>query len=159
VKWLLALETQKDLIVTCRLLNIFRRKGAQIDSLALAAGPEHAAMMVVLHTAEADAEHLFHFLRRMEGVEHVTYYRHEPSASASFVFVDAGAGRSSIGADRLAEIFPGARLIFASSGKFLFEVSEANLDARRWEPDRPEILPFTCVRTTRTALEPQLTTV
>lgn len=150
MKWLLALETEKDLIVTCRLMNIFRRKGAKIDSLALAAGTSNLCTMAVLDTPEADVEHLFHFLRRMDGVQHVSYYRHEPSANASFVFVDAGSESDAMSPERFTEIFPGARLIFASSGKFLFEVPGANLAGpMQWDSGRPEVLPFACVRTTR----------
>jgi len=157
VKWLLALETEKDLIITCRLINIFRRKGAKIASLSLATGTESHCMMAVLETLEADVDHLFHFLRRMDGVQHVSYYRHEPSANASFVFVDAGAESDAMSATRFAELFPGARLIFASSGKFLFEVPATNI-ARPplWESDRPEVLPFACIRTTRPEPQPQL---
>jgi hypothetical protein len=157
VKWLLALETEKDLIVACRLMNIFRRKGARIDSLAIASGRENHCMMAVLETAEADVEHLFHFLRRMDGIQHVSYYRHEISADASFVFVDGGTEWESMSAERFAEIFPGARLIFANSGKFLFEVPGANLAGPGlWKPGGIEVLPFACVKTTRPVLQPQL---
>lgn len=150
MKWLLALETEKDLIIACRLVNIFRRKGAKIDSLALVSGTENHCMMAVLETAEADIEHMFHFLRRMDGVQHVSYYRHEPSAHASFVFVDAGTASEAISAERFADIFPGARLIFASNGKFLLEVPGASVGRPALpESGRPEVIPFACVRTTR----------
>jgi hypothetical protein len=157
VKWLLALETEKDFIVTCRLMNIFRRKGAKIASLALATGADHACAMAVLDTAEGDIDHLFHFLRRMDGIRHVSYYRHEASANASFVFVDADAQSDAMSASRFAEIFPRARLIFASNGKFLFEVPEASLGGPPlWESGSPEVVPFACVRTTRPLPQPQL---
>ena len=156
MKWLLALETEKDLIVICRVMNIFRRKGAQVDSLALAAGTGNFCTMAVLDTRETDVDHLFHFLRRMDGIQHVSYYRHEPSANASFVFVDAGAESGAMSPDHLSEIFPGARLIFASSGKFLFEVLGPNLTRpAQWDPGSPEVMPFARVRTTRPLPEPQ----
>ncbi|MGH9431400.1 MAG: hypothetical protein ACRD3T_07640 [Terriglobia bacterium] len=157
MKWLLALETEKDLIVTCRVMNIFRRKDAKITSLALATGTDHLCAMAVLDAAEADVDHMFHFLRRMDGIQHVSYYRHERSANASFVFVDADPESDALSASRFAEIFPGARLIFASNGKFLFEVPGANLAGPAlWEPGGPEVLPFACVRTTRPLPQPQL---
>ena len=156
MKWLLALETEKDLIVACRLVNIFRRKGPKVDSLAISSGAENNGMMAVLETAEADIEHMFHFLRRMDGVQHVSYYRHQASDNASFVFVDAGAVSDPISAERFAEIFPGARLIFASLGKFLLEVPGAAMGRPALpESGTPEVLPFTCVRTTRLLPRPE----
>ena len=39
MQWLITLETEQDLIVTCRLMNVFRRKGLKITTLAMARGP------------------------------------------------------------------------------------------------------------------------
>ncbi len=44
MQWLITLETENDLIVTCRLMNVFRRKGTKISTLAIgraAAGVFH----------------------------------------------------------------------------------------------------------------------
>src|SRR5713226_1612933 len=96
VKWLVALETENDPITTCRLMNIFRRKGLKIVTLAMAAGHAAFSILAVLETPEAEMEHIFNFLRRTEGVQHVTYYRHNPGADASFVFVEADGESSSV---------------------------------------------------------------
>jgi len=34
MQWLITLDTEQDLIVTCRLMNAFRRKGLKITTLA-----------------------------------------------------------------------------------------------------------------------------
>jgi acetolactate synthase regulatory subunit len=150
MQWLITLETEQDLIVTCRLMNVFRRKGLKINTLAMAARPQGFSMMAVLDSPESDIEHLYNYLRRMEGMEHVTYYQHQTSAAASFVFIDADADTS-----RVAEVlntFPGSKLIFASHGKYLLEVP---IEGRRQAavPDfgTPAFLPFACVKSTRTA--------
>jgi hypothetical protein len=100
-------------------------------------------------------EHLFHFLRRTEGVRHVTSYRQEASAEASFIFVDAAG--SSVTLARLREAFPEAEIIFASGGKFLLEVSNPN----RLPPALPELgaalyVPLVAARTTRSATAGEL---
>ncbi len=154
MQWLITLETEQDLIVTCRLMNVFRRKGLKVVTLALATRPEGSSMVAVLESPESDVDHIFNFLRRMEGVQRVTYYRHEISERAAFVFVDADADSSRV-ADIL-KTFPDSKLIFASHGKFLLEVPA---EARRTaQPDFaiPEILPFAFVKTTRSAPRPEL---
>src|SRR5437773_1615199 len=83
MQWLLELETEKDPISTCRLMNIFRRKGVSIVALSLEAGPAEFSMKALVETAESEVAHIFNFLRRTEGVRHVTCYRHEPAAGAS----------------------------------------------------------------------------
>jgi len=153
MQWLITLETEQDLIVTCRLMNVFRRKGLKINTLAMAARPNGFSMMAVLNSPESDIDHLFNFLRRMEGVERVSYYQHQITADASFVFIDADGDTS-----RVAEVlktFPGSKLIFASHGKYLLEVPAES----RWQRAAPafgipEILPFACVKTTRTVPSP-----
>ena len=150
MQWLITLETENDLIVTCRLMNVFRRKGMKITTLAMAARPHCFSMMAVLDSPESDIEHLFNFLRGMEGVERVSYYQHPTSADASFVFLDADADTS-----RVAEVlktFPGSTLIFASHGKYLLEVpAESRRQAGASAFGMPEFLPFACIKTTQTA--------
>ena len=150
MQWLITLETEQDLIVTCRLMNVFRRKGMKITTLAMAARPQGFSMMAVLDSPESDIDHLFNFLRRTEGVERVSYYQHQTSADASFVFLDADADTT-----RVAEVlntFPGSRLVFASHGKYLLEVP-AESRRRNAAPvlGLPEFHPFACVKSTRPA--------
>ena len=85
MQWLLELETEKDPISTCRLMNIFRRKGLNIVTLSLEAGPAEFSMKALVETAESEVAHIFNFLRRTEGVRHVTCYRDEGPANASGV--------------------------------------------------------------------------
>ncbi len=77
MQWLITLETEQDLIVTCRLMNAFRRKGLKITTLAMAARPHGFSMMAVLDSPESAIDHLFNYLRRTEGVERVSYYQHQ----------------------------------------------------------------------------------
>jgi hypothetical protein len=147
MQWLVTLETENDLISACRLMNIFRRKGLKITTLAMAGRPAGFSLMAVADSPEADADHIFNLLRRTEGVRHVTYYRHETSRDASFVFIDADADTSRVA--RIVETFPGSKLIFASHGKYLLEVpAESRLPAVQAFGE-PEFLPFACVKTTR----------
>jgi acetolactate synthase regulatory subunit len=153
MQWLITLETEQDLIVTCRLVNVFRRKGMKIVTLAMATRPNGFSLMAVLDSPESAIDHLFNYLRRTEGVEHVSYYQHQTAADASFVFIDADADTS-----RVAEVlktFPGSKLIFASHGKYLLEVPA---ESRRQPAARafgmPEFLPFACVKSTRPVLSP-----
>ena len=83
MQWLLQLETEKDPISICRLMNIFRRKSVSIVALSLEAGPAEFSMKALVETAESEVAHIFNFLRRTEGVRHVTCYRHESAADAS----------------------------------------------------------------------------
>jgi|SRR5437762_2773573 len=139
MQWLLALETEDDPIPACRLLNIFRRKSVKIGVLTLASRPGGYSMLALVETAEAEVEHIFNFLRRTEGVRHVTCYRHQPSANASFVFMDTGADASR--AARLLAAFPGSELVFASQGKVLLEVP-ASAPAEELELAEPGCIPF-----------------
>jgi len=144
MQWLITLETEHDLIVTCRLMNVFRRKGLKISTLAMASRPDRISMMAVLDSPEADIDHLFNFLRGMGGVERVSYYQHQTSADASFVFIDAEAD-----ALRVAEVlrtFPGSKLVFASHGKYLLEVPAESRRLAAAEFGIPEFLPFACVK-------------
>jgi hypothetical protein len=150
MKWLFTIDTENDVIVLCRLMNIFRRKGIRLLTLAMSSAPEGYRLIVVAEAPEADVEHHFNFLRRTEGVQHVAYYRHESSHSASFVFVDGEPG--SRDADRWQELFPGAKTIFASHGKALFEIpSYPEPHATGSETDQHKFLRFACVKTTRSS--------
>ena len=146
MQWLLALETNVDPITGCRLMNIFRRKGVAIVTLAMAARPEAFSVIAVVETPESEVEHIFNFLRRVEGVENVTYYRHEPLGDASFVFIDAEAESSSLA--RFLQTFPESKLIFASHGKYLLEIpGDRKAQAGGAGFGKQEILPFTRVKT------------
>jgi hypothetical protein len=146
VKWLAALDIDEDPITACRLMNIFRRKGMKIITLALAARPRGYSLIALLDTPENQVEHLFNFLRRTEGVEHVTCYRHEPNQHASLVFIDA----ESPSVARFLDAFPGSRLVFAGEGKCLLEVpAPGDLGGMKSGFDQLEFMPFACVKTTR----------
>jgi len=155
MQWLITLETEQDLIVTCRLMNVFRRKGLRIVTLAMASRPNGFSTVAVLESPEADVDHIFNFLRRMEGVQRVTYYRHERSENAAFIFIDADADSSR--ATDILKTFSESKLIFASHGKFLLEVP-AESRRRTAQPDLgiPEVLPFAFVKTTQSASRPEL---
>lgn len=152
MKWLISLETNNDPITTCRLMNIFRRKGLKVVTLAMSATPSGYGLMVMVETPEGEAEHIFNFLRMTPGVEHVDSYRHEPSANAAYLFVDGAADASS--ATRILENLPGAKLLFASHGKYLLEVA-AEAGAAHPNFAQAGFLPFARVRTTRPALQPE----
>jgi acetolactate synthase regulatory subunit len=145
MQWLLALETNVDPITGCRLMNIFRRKGVAIVTLAMAARSEAFSVIAVVETPESEVEHIFNFLRRVEGVENVTYYRHEPLGDASFVFIDAEAESSSLA--RFLQTFPESKLIFASHGKYLLEIpGDRKAQGTGAGFGKQEILPFTRVK-------------
>jgi acetolactate synthase regulatory subunit len=148
MKWLISLETDNDPITVCRLMNIFRRKGMKISTLTLAAQPAGFSLMLLVEAPEADAEHIFNFLRTTAGVHHVDSYRHEPSADASYLFLDGAEDSSSVA--RILETLPGAKLLFAGHGKFLLEVPAAAGKARS-NFAQAGFLPFARVRTTREA--------
>ena len=149
MQWLITLETEQDLIVTCRLMNAFRRKGMAIDTCAMAARPDCFSMMAVLDSAESDVDHLFNYLRGMQGVVRVSYYQHQISADAAFLFIDADAEGSRV--TDVLRTFPGSKLIFASHGKYLLEVpAESRRQTTAPAFDLPEFLPFACVKTART---------
>jgi acetolactate synthase regulatory subunit len=158
MQWLLTLETNSDMISLCRLMNIFRRKSLEITTLAMTARPSGFSVMGVLDSSEADVDYLFNFLRRTEGVQHVTCYRHESFPNASFVFIDSEEDNS--GVAQALKAFPESKLIFASHGKYLLEVpvekrrNPASADARD-----AAFLPFACVKTTRNAAQPELAEV
>lgn len=141
MKVLISIETQEDLIVVCRLMNILRRKGVHVLTFAMSSVGGGYALTVLLETADPDMDHLFHFLRRTEGVRHVAYYRQHETERASFVLMDGEADARD--AARIAALLPGAKLVFAGHGKALLETSGLAPSAQ------PGVLPFTQVRTTR----------
>ena len=148
MQWLISLETENDPIPACRLLNIFRRKGVKIETFNLTAKAPGFSLMAVVDTPEGDVEHLFNFLRGIEGIRRVTYYRHEPSSHASFVFIDSSADASMV--TRFTQTFPETKIVFASSGKYLFEVFPEK-SARKFVAgfDQEGFLPFVLIKTTQ----------
>jgi acetolactate synthase regulatory subunit len=154
MQWLVTLETEHDMIAVCRLMNVFRRKGMKIATFALATRPKGFSIMSVVETAETQVEHLFNFLRRIEGVQHVSCYRHTQAANASYLLIDAGPRSSSVA--RILETFSESKLIFASHGKYLLEIpSESHQDVLADSADT-EILPLARVMTTQNAPRPEL---
>ena len=155
MQWLLTLETNNDMISICRLMNIFRRKSLKITTLAMTARPEGFSLMGVVGSAEGEIDYLFNFLRRTEGVRHVTCYRHETSPNASFVFIDSEDNNS--GVTRVLEAFPESKLIFASHGKYLLEIPVEKRRSTALAGSRdPAFLPFARVKTTHNAPQPEL---
>lgn len=147
MQWLIALEIDDDPISSCRLMNTFRRKGIVIVTLSMAAQPAGFSLIALVETPEAEVEHIFNLLRRTEGVYNVTYYRHEPSGDASFVFIDADANSSSVA--RFLQAFPESKLIFASQGKYLLEIpADRQPCATASGFGEAEYLPFARVKTT-----------
>jgi len=158
MQWLLTLETNNDMISICRLMNIFRRKSLKITTLTLSARPLGFSLMGVVDSAEADVDYLFNFLRRTEGVQHVTCYRHESLPNASFIFIDSEEDNS--GVSRVLEAFPESKLIFASHGKYLLEIpAERRRSSVSVGSREPAFHPFACVRTTRSAPQAELAAV
>ena len=149
MKWLIFLEVDPDPIVICRLMNIFRRKELKINSLALASGASVVSFVAIVECAEALMDHMFQFLRTTGGIWEVSCYRHEPSVSAAFVSVNAKDQSNEI-AGRFFRAFPGARLVFATGGNYLFEApSESSNEEVLRAVAGAEVLPFAPVRTTR----------
>ena len=143
MKWLVALETDNDPIPACRLMNVFRRKWVKIIGLSLAAQPAGFSFMAVVDSSEADVEHVYNFLRGLGGVRHVAYYRHQPSAEASFVFIDTDADPSSLA--RFLQSYPAGKLVFAGHGKYLYQL-QAEDAARPASLAQPEVLTLSRVK-------------
>jgi len=154
MQWLVTLETEQDMIAACRLMNIFRRKGVKIETLVMATRPAGFSIMAVVETVETEVEHLFNFLRRTAGVQHVSCYRHTPAANASYVLVDADPTSASV--TRILEVFPKSKLIFANHGKYLLEIPAEGQAAVLAESSSREILPLARVMTTQRAARPEL---
>ena len=154
MQWLVTLETEHDMIAACRLMNIFRRKGLKIATFALATRPEGFSVMAVVETAESAVEHIFNFLRRTEGVQHVSCYRHTLGANAAYVLIDAGLRPTNVA--RIMETFSKSKLIFASHGKYLLEVPEESRPQALTDRADADILPLARVMTTQSTPQPEL---
>jgi acetolactate synthase regulatory subunit len=81
VKYLLNIEMQDDLIVVCRLVNIFRRKGVRVLQLTMSLTPEGYALEAFVEAQESGVENFYHFLRRTEGVRRVA--QRQPASAGS----------------------------------------------------------------------------
>jgi hypothetical protein len=145
---LLTLESDRDPIVFCRLMNIFRRKGLEIETMVLAAKPECYSLMALVDIPQADVDHIFNFLRRTDGVLGVTFYQHEPSQAASFMFVESAANPENI--KRIQEVFPECKVIFDSHGKYLVEIPSGSHPGKQISGlAEPGLLPLSRVRTSQ----------
>ncbi len=155
MQWLISLETENDPIPACRLMNVFRRKGLKIGTFNLTAKASGFSLMAVVDTPDTEVEHIYNFLRRTEGIRHVTYYRHEPSADANFIFIDSSADSSIVA--RFTQAFPESKIVFASNGKYLFEVLTEK-GARKFSTNLGEagFLTFARVKTTLPEFRPEL---
>ena len=143
MQWLLTLESDRDPILLCRLMNIFRRKGLEIETLALTAKPESYSLMAVVDSPQADVDHIFNYLRQTEGIRSVTFYQHDPSQAASFIYVESAAHPENI--KRIQEVFPECKVIFSSHGKYLVEVPSGS-GTQVQGLDEPGFLPLSRVR-------------
>jgi len=147
MQWLLTLESDRDPIVLCRLMNIFRRKGLELEAMALGAKPEAYSLMALVDSAESEVDHIFNFLRRTDGVQGVSFYRHEPSQDAAFIFVDSA--ETSENLQRIQKVFPESKVIFASHGRYLVEVPSGSSLGKETGMDAPAFLPLSRVRTSQ----------
>jgi hypothetical protein len=148
--WLFTIDIEDDLIVACRLLNIFRRKGLRLRTLAMASSDAGYRVAALMDAPEAEIDHIFHFLRRTEGVSHVAYYQSTRPGSGSYIFFEPEAERLDVA--QWPHLFPGARLVFASHGSALIELPAPAPGASAFAaPEIPGLIPFACVRNTRAA--------
>jgi acetolactate synthase regulatory subunit len=146
MQWLLTLESDRDPIVLCRLMNIFRRKGLEIETMALAAKPETYSLMAVVDSPASDVDHVFNFLRRTDGVVGVTFYQHEPTQDASFIFVESAENSENL--QRIQKAFPECKVVFSSHGKYLVEIpSGTSLGTEVPGLGEPGFLPLSRVKT------------
>ena len=147
MQWIVALEAENNPIVLGRLMNALRRKGAVINTLTLGTRTRELSLMALIESPEESVEHIFNFLRRMVGVRDVTYYRHESSGMASFIFIETAQHAQ---VTKILEDFPRAKLVFASQGKYLVEVPAGSpAGAQIPSLDEPGFLPLSRVRTSQ----------
>jgi hypothetical protein len=123
MKWLIELVTDSDPISACRLMNVFRRKGLNLEALVMAPKLAGFGLIAVVEFAESELGHIFSYLRRTEGVLGVNCYRQGGPAEASFIWVSADSDKADVAQALVA--FAEAKLIFASQGKCLREVPRA----------------------------------
>lgn len=119
MKWLISIETEDDIIIACRLMNIFRRKGVTLLTFSMTKARAGFCIMAVVECPESDWEHQYHFIRRTEGVRHVDAYRHQPAGPAQYMFIELAEAASHNG--HMVEAPPGTRTLFACQGKLLVE--------------------------------------
>lgn len=141
MKYLLNIETQEDLIVVCRLMNVLRRKGARPVNLAMSSTPEGYALMMLAEIKETEAEHLFHFIRRAEGVRHAAYYRHDASEPASYVLLETPGDLGDVSV--FERQLPGSRRVLSGHGAAVWEVPSGGTESPAGA------IPFVLVRSTR----------
>lgn len=121
MQWIVALEAENNPIVLGRLLNALRRKGVVINTLTLGTRATELSLMALVESPEETVEHVFNFLRKMESVRDVTYYRRESTGMASFIFIETG---DNAAVAKILANFPLSKLVFASQGKYLVEIGE-----------------------------------
>jgi hypothetical protein len=161
MQWLLALETDNDPITICRLMNSMRRKSVKLVNFSLAAAGGGFSVVALVETRATELDHVFHFVRRTEGVEQVSCYidaGEEESGSEAVrgnaenrcFLVDKGVGALTPAA---AEALTGAKVVLAGQGKLLLEFGTAG---RMPHPsklteafDRLEMVCLTCVHSTK----------
>ena len=80
MQWLITVETERDMIAICRLINVFRRKGLKIVALTMAAQPNSYSTIAVTESPGVGIDHVFNFLRRMEGIRRVVINKKPPVA-------------------------------------------------------------------------------
>ena len=145
MQWIIALEADNNPIVLGRLLNVLRRKGIGINTLTLGTRTTELSLMALVESPEESVEHVFNFLRRMEGIRDVTYYRRESSGMASFIFIETD-DNSAVA--KILGNFPLSKLVFASQGKYLVEIGERRGAAsHKALATEPGFLSFARVRT------------
>jgi hypothetical protein len=152
MRWLIELETNDDPISACRLMNILRRKGLKIVMLSMGRRNAGFALGVVVEFEESELGHIFHFLRRTEGVERVTCYRQDASTEASFLLVNADAESSTLA--EVMRALPELKLMFSSPGKYLLEVPSGTRLPSAVAGGR-EVVPFVRVLTSERATQPE----
>ncbi len=148
MQWLLKLEMESDPIITCRLMNVFRRKGMKLLTFTLENKLDRTHATALAETDAGAVDHIFNFLRGIAGVRHVAWHSPEATAMPSFILADGG--RESASVARLLETFPGSRLVFANPEKCLVEIPLSHSSAPKANGRvEPGWLSFAPVRSTR----------
>ena len=122
MRWLIILEMDCDPIALCRLMDVFRRKGLKVASMATTSSAIKTSFVALVECDEALMEHMFHFLRRSAGIRKVSYYRNQGVRSATHLLLTPtdSLGKS---VGRILQGVPEARLVFSSGESYLFEFS------------------------------------
>jgi hypothetical protein len=161
MQWLLALETDNDVITICRLMNNMRRKSIKIVNFSLAASGSGFSVMALVETPANEVDHVFHFMRRTEGVEQVSCYAETGSRElssdhlrneAGTRFVLLNAGTNGLRA-QLTEALAGARVVLAAEEKLLLELPAREETRHAFEPGASfgglGATQLACIHTTR----------